>query len=138
MLNEVLKRPAHELSGCAANCTLWRWPTRNARTPSTRFVYGPRAGAWPWNSRPRIDVVGLDDVMVLEMLKEVTKAPVPQRSGGGGLCAYLETQPMARLEEPLDKMRSLHGDPGTVGAARPSLTKGDDQGDIQDVQREAK
>ncbi|MFF7535208.1 toll/interleukin-1 receptor domain-containing protein [Streptomyces bobili] len=28
------------------------WPTRNARTPSTSYGYVPRAGAWPWNSRP--------------------------------------------------------------------------------------
>ncbi|MFI0089595.1 hypothetical protein [Streptomyces bobili] len=81
--------------------------------------------------KARIDVLGLNNVMVLEMLTEITKAPVPQFIGGGDLSAYLETQPIARLEELMDKMRSLHGAAGAGidGETRPSLTERDTQRD---------
>ncbi|MFF3780148.1 hypothetical protein [Streptomyces sp. NPDC001933] len=72
----------------------------------------------------------LNNVMVLEMLAGITKAPVPQFIGGGDLSAYLETQLIARLEELLDKMRSLHGDDAITGDARPSPTKGDTRADL--------
>ncbi|GHH77064.1 hypothetical protein GCM10018793_24200 [Streptomyces sulfonofaciens] len=55
----------------------------------------------------------------------------------GDLSAYLETQPIARLEELLRNVRNLHQDTGIDGRARPSLAKGDAREDAQDLQGEA-
>lgn len=130
-LNEVLKRPAHE----QMRSELLDWELKNAEREDAIDVVRVRAESrrMALELKTRIDVLGRDNVMVLEMLKEVTKAPVPQFIGGGDLSAYLETQPIARLEELLGKMRSLHGEAGIDGGARPSLTKGDTQGEITDI-----
>lgn len=128
MLNEILKRPAHE----QMRSELLDLELANAEREDAIDVVRVQAEnrRMALDLKARIDVLGLNNVMVLEMLAEITKAPVPQFIGGGDLSAYLETQPIARLEELLDKMQSLHGEAAIAGDARPSLTKGDIQADL--------
>ncbi|MGW2110565.1 SPFH domain-containing protein [Streptomyces sp. NPDC001948] len=147
MLNEILKKPAHE----QMRSELLDLELANAEREDAIDVVRVQAESrrMALDLKARIDVLGLNNVMVLEMLAEITKAPVPQFIGGGDLSAYLETQPIARLEELLDKMRSLHGDDAITGDARPSLAKGDAradlppqadlpaQADVRDVPRDA-
>ncbi|MGY3064196.1 hypothetical protein ACVWZD_008494 [Streptomyces sp. TE3672] len=128
MLNEILKRPAHE----QMRSELLDLELANAEREDAIDVVRVQAERrrMALDIEARIDVLGLNNVMVLEMLAEITKAPVPQFIGGGDLSAYLETQPIARLEELLDKMRSLHGNDAITSDARPSLTKGDARADL--------
>ncbi|MFE4360316.1 MULTISPECIES: SPFH domain-containing protein [Streptomycetaceae] len=68
-----------------------------------------------------IQVLGLENVMVLKMLREISQAPVPQIVSGGDLSAFLETLPITRLDGLMDRMRTLRRGPGIEGAERPSL-----------------
>ncbi|MFM9492952.1 SPFH domain-containing protein [Streptomyces galilaeus] len=130
-LNEILKRPAHE----QMRSELLDLELANAEREDAIDVVRVRAESrrMALELKARIEVLGLNNVMVLEMLTEITKAPVPQFIGGGDLSAYLETQPIARLEELMDKMRSLHGAAGAGidGETRPSLTERDTLGGTQ-------
>ncbi|MEU9792527.1 SPFH domain-containing protein [Streptomyces sparsogenes] len=130
-LNEILKRPAHE----QMRSELLDLQLANAEREDAIDAVRVRAESrrMALELRARIDTLGLNNVMVLEMLAEITKAPVPQFISGGDLSAYLETQPIARLEELLDKMRGLPRQAATDGGARPSLDKSDHQADTQDA-----
>lgn len=130
-LNEILKRPAHE----QMRSELLRLELDNAKIEDAIDAVRVQAETrrMAQDLRARIEALGLNNAMVLEMLTEITKAPVPQFIGGGDLSAYLETQPIARLEELLDKMRGLPRQATTDGGSRPSLDKGDHQADAQDV-----
>ncbi|MDT0266268.1 SPFH domain-containing protein [Streptomyces sp. DSM 44915] len=119
MLNEILKRPAHEqMRGELLDLELAN-AERDDAIDEVRVRTETRRKAL--ELRARIDALGLNNVMVLDMLEKVAQAPVPQFIGGGDLAAYLETQPIARLEELLDKMRGLHGQAGPEGGAQPAL-----------------
>lgn len=118
-LNEALKRPAHEqmrgelLAAELANVE------REDAIDAVRVRAESRRMSM--ELRTRIEVLGLNNVVVLEMLKETSKAPVPQFIGGGDLSAYLETQPVSRLKELLGRMRELHEESAVEGASPPSL-----------------
>ncbi|WP_436735887.1 SPFH domain-containing protein [Streptomyces sp. BBFR102] len=128
MLNEILKRPAHEQMRRELLDVELANAEREDAIDAIRVQRESRRVEL--ELKARIDALGLNNVMVLEMLTEITKAPVPQFIGGGDLSAYLETQPIARLEELLDKMRGLHGQAALADDARPSLDKGDTQADL--------
>lgn len=104
-LNEALKRPAHE----QMRSDLLDVELANAEREDAIDVVRLRKETrrMSLELKSRIETLGLNNVVVLEMLKEITKAPVPQFIGGGDLTAYLDTQPLARLEEILGKMKEL-------------------------------
>ncbi|MFE7487122.1 hypothetical protein ACFVVU_18470 [Kitasatospora sp. NPDC057965] len=68
-----------------------------------------------------IQLLGLPNVMVLKMLREITQAPVPQIVSGGDLSAFLETLPLNRLDGLMDRMRNLRGAAGIEDVERPAL-----------------
>ncbi|PJN25619.1 hypothetical protein [Kitasatospora sp. CB02891] len=72
-----------------------------------------------------IQVLGLENVMVLKMLREISQAPVPQFISGSDLSAFLETLPITRLDGLMDRMRTLRVGAGIEGAQRPSLPEAD-------------
>ncbi|MGA4845864.1 hypothetical protein ACOBQB_06225 [Streptomyces sp. G5(2025)] len=76
-----------------------------------------------------IEALGLDNVMVLRMLKEITQAPVPQFISGADVSAFLETQPVSRLEGLLEKMRNLNPGIGTENTEQPALPQTDADAD---------
>jgi hypothetical protein len=129
-LNEILQKPAHE----QMRSELLELQLVNAEREDAIDAVRMRAEnrRVALELKTRIDVLGLNNVMVLEMLQEITKAPVPQFIGGGDLSKYLETQPLARLEELLDRMQRLNEAAGIDGDSRLSLDKGDDRQDSQD------
>lgn len=117
-LNEAMKKPAHEqMRGELLDAELANAEREDAidairvRAESRRMAL---------ELKTRIEVLGMNNVVVLEMLKEITKAPVPQFIGGGDLSAFLETQPIARLEGLLDRMKSLHSEAGFGGTPTPA------------------
>ncbi|MCP9958013.1 SPFH domain-containing protein [Streptomyces sudanensis] len=128
-LNEVLKRPAHE----QMRSELLDLELANAEREDAIDVVKVRAESRrvALELKNRIEVLGPENVMVLEMLRELTKAPVPQFIGGGDLSAYLATQPVARLEELLEKMRSLQEKTALESGQQSSLTEGATRGEIQ-------
>nr|WP_223244843.1 SPFH domain-containing protein [Streptomyces sp. CBMA156] len=73
-----------------------------------------------------IQLLGLENVMVLKMLREIAQAPVPQIVSGGDLSAFLETLPITRLDGLMDRMRTLHTGTRTASAERPSLPEAQD------------
>ncbi|WP_416482208.1 SPFH domain-containing protein [Streptomyces sp. CL12] len=127
VLNEILQKPAHEQSrGELLKLQLINAEQEDAIDAVRMRAENRRAAL---ELRTRIEVLGLDNVMVLEMLQEITKAPVPQFIGGGDLSKYLETQPLARLEELLDRMQRLNTAAGIDDASRLTLDKGDGSGE---------
>lgn len=118
-LNEAMKRPAHEqMRGELLDVALENAEREDA-IDAVRVRGESRRAAV--ELKARIELLGLNNVVVLEMLEQITKAPVPQFIGGGDLSAYLETQPMARLGELLDRMKKLQADSSTEEAVAPSL-----------------
>ncbi|HET9381618.1 MAG TPA: SPFH domain-containing protein, partial [Streptomyces sp.] len=127
-LNEVLKRAANERVRSKELDLLRDNAEREDAIDSLRERAENRRISQ--ELKAHIDLLGRDNVMVIKMLQEITKAPVPQFIGGGDLSAFLETQPIARLEGLLDRMRNLNAGVAIEAA-------GNAEAPIEDKQRPA-
>ncbi|WP_309032365.1 SPFH domain-containing protein, partial [Streptomyces alfalfae] len=130
-LNEMLQKPAFE----EMRSELLTLQQGNAEREDAIDVVRMRAEKRrkALDLKAEIEALGLDNVMVLRMLKEITQAPVPQFISGGDVSAFLETQPVSRLEGLLEKMRNLNPGIGAQSTEQPSLPRTDaDPGDMKE------
>ncbi|ANW22671.1 SPFH domain-containing protein (plasmid) [Streptomyces clavuligerus] len=129
-LNEVMKQPAHEqmrgelLKAQRANAEI------EDAIDAVRVEAERRRISMELETR--IKLFGLNHVVVIEMLKEITKAPVPQFISGGDLSSFLETQPVARLEGLLDKMQGFAANVDTDESSQLRLPPQADTGEGAD------
>ncbi|MGW1145286.1 SPFH domain-containing protein [Streptomyces sp. NPDC002454] len=129
MLNEELKRPAHEqLQGEVLDLQLANAEREDA-IDQVRVEAEKRR--LRMDIEAQVAVLGLENHMVLEAFKTAAAAPVPQIISGSDLSAYLETLPMARLAEVFSMMKGLMGEAAVEPGAPPppSLPQGETSGD---------
>ncbi|MFF8287509.1 hypothetical protein ACF06W_33005 [Streptomyces albus] len=122
-LNEMLQKPAYEEMRSELLTLQQDNAEREDAIDTVRVRAEKRRKAL--DLQAEIETLGLDNVMVLRMLKEITQAPVPQFISGGDLSAFLETQPIARLEGLLERMRGLDPGAGNERTEQPSLPETD-------------
>ncbi|MFE4972749.1 hypothetical protein ACFRAR_11600 [Kitasatospora sp. NPDC056651] len=118
-LNEMLKRTANEEMESEKLALQLENAEREDAIDKVRVEAERRRLRLPLEAE--IESLGLENVMVLKMLREIAQAPVPQFLSGGDLSAFLETLPISRLEALMDRMQNLRGGTGIEGAERPAL-----------------
>ncbi|MFF2625399.1 hypothetical protein ACFVUN_06470 [Kitasatospora griseola] len=122
-LNEMLKRTADEEMASEKLALQLQNAEREDAIDKVRVEAERRRVRLELESE--IQVLGLENVMVLKMLREISQAPVPQFISGSDLSAFLETLPITRLDGLMDRMRTLRVGAGIEGAQRPSLPEAD-------------
>ncbi|MFF2658339.1 hypothetical protein ACFVUH_13335 [Kitasatospora sp. NPDC058032] len=118
-LNEMLKRTADEEMESEKLALQLENAEREDAIDKVRVEAERRRLRLPLEAE--IESLGLPNVMVLKMLREISQAPVPQVISGGDLSAFLDTLPISRLEALMDRMQHLREAAGIEDAERPAL-----------------